>query len=157
MAGLFCKARSDEITLVTSSGWNTALQIAAPSNHRVRILSWGISCRGTTNSDKPIKARLVRQSDAGTGGVSATAGKQNTGFSETPQSTLLSGPWATTEPTSTGEALDEKTVHPQAGIEIPTYERGQIELAGGERVAIQYDNESGGSSIGAIFDINFEE
>jgi len=157
MAGLFCYARSAAVTVGTASGWKTGLQLKAPTNQRVNVTSWGAYCRGVTNSDKPIRLRLVRQSDAGSGGQAVTIGKTNTTFAETIQSTALGAAWSTTEPTVTGEALDEKTVHPQAGVENPSYDRGQWQLAGGERVAVQYDNEGGGSSISVIFDVKFEE
>lgn len=157
MAGLFCYAKSAEITLANSAGWKTALQIQAPANQRVNVLSWGVYCRGTTNSAKPLKARLIRQSDAGSGGQSVTLQKRNTAFTETIQTAVLGGAWATTEPTVSGGALDEKSVHPQAGVELPAYDRRQFQLAGGERLAIQTDNEGGEASLPIHADIGFEE
>lgn len=157
MAGLFCYAKSSEITLGSGSGWKTLLQITAPTNQRVNVLSWGVYCRGTTNSAKPMLVRLIRCSDAGSGGNSITPQKRNTTFTETIQTTALGGTWSTTEPSTTGGSLDEKAVHPQAGVETPAYERRQWQIAGGERVAVQANNEGGDSSLPVEADLGFEE
>lgn len=157
MAGLFGYAESAEITLAASGGWKTLLMLTAPANQRVNALSWGVYCRGTTNSAKPLRARLIRCSDSGTGGQSVTPQKRNTAFSETIQTAALGGAWATTEPSVSGGAVDEKTIHPQAGAEFPAYERRQWQLAGGERIAVQVNNDGGDSSLPVTADIGFEE
>lgn len=156
MAGLKANFTTAPITIVTTSGWKTLLQILAPTNQRVFVNSWAVCCKGTVNTDKPIRIRLVRQSTAGTPGSTLTAGKRNTAFAETPQTAGYSGTFSA-EPTVSGEAVDgEKTVHPQAGVENVSFERGEIQLAGGERMAVQYEN-NGGAAVDVVAEVAIEE
>jgi hypothetical protein len=143
------------LTLGTTSSWKTLLQVLAPSNQRVFINSWGVYSKGTVNTDKPIRIRLIRQSTAGTPGSTLTPGKKNTAFTETVQTAGYSGTFSA-EPTVSGEPLDEKMVHPQAGVENVSFERGEIQLAGGERAAIQYLNDAG-AAVDVVADMSIEE
>lgn len=156
MAALKAHFSTGLIQLATSSGWKTLLQIVAPTNQRVIVNLWGVFGRGTVNSSQPIRTRIVRQSSAGTGGASVTAGKQNTAYSETVQTTCEKGGAYSVEPTVSGEALDEAIVHPQAGGKFSSLEREQIVLAGGERLGIQYDNDSG-TAVYVVAEIHIEE
>jgi hypothetical protein len=155
MAGLKAHFSSAILTAEYSAGWKTLLQVVAPTNQRVFVTSWGVYCKGTVNSDPAIRLRLIKQSDAGTGGTSVTASKKIPA-SETVQTAAKCGTFSV-EPTVSGEPVDEKMVHPQAGIEVPSFERDEVVLAGGDRIAIQYNNESGGTSVPLVADMSIEE
>lgn len=159
MAGLKAKFTSDEVTLATTAGFKTLIVVEAAAHQRVNVLSWGVYCRGQNNADKPVKTRLIRCSTAGTGGETLTPSKLNTAFPETVQTTAkgeCSGTPFSVQPTASGEQIDQKPVHPQTGIDVVSPEREIMQVGGGEKIALQYDNE-GGAGVPAWADIVFEE
>lgn len=155
MAGVFATITGLEFTAATSGGWKSALRITAAANHRVNVQSWGGYARGQNNADKPILFRLIRGSSAGSGGGAATIEKTVSGQDEAVQTTAACGIFST-EPSPTGGPLDQKPVHPQAGLELPAYERGEKQIAGSEIVLIQYFND-GGAAVPIYADCKIEE
>jgi len=143
---------AEGITLVTTGGWKTAIQLLAPTHQRVEILSYGANPRGVTNSSPPVRLRLVRQTSAGTGGTPVTAEKRSSGGSETPQTTALKGPFSA-EPTLSGGALDLQNTHPQQGMEEPALIPEQYVMFGAERWALQYWNDAGEANLVTDFNI----
>lgn len=89
---------------------HSILQIAAPSNQRVRLRSFEIGFRGTTVTGSPLILRILRQSTAGTGGTSVTPTNTNS-IAETIQTTALRGAFSA-EPTA-GAVIWNCTCHPQ--------------------------------------------
>lgn len=155
MAGLICYQASDEVAVLNSGGWKTLCHIAAPANQRVNILRWGIYCKGTVNTDKPIRGRLIRCSDNGTTPTSKTVQKRNGIFPETPQTAFYHA--YATGPTVINDALDHKLAHPQTGFEQVGIRDPEFQLAGGEKGAVQYNNDTGTASIPIYADITWEE
>ena len=124
-------AQTDEVALAAATV-KTVVQLVAPSNHRLKILRWGVWFDGTSGSAEPVQVELKRQTTAGT--MSAlTLVKQDDSIAETLQATAQHT--ATVEPTE-GDVLDIKEVHPQSAYEI-IYPLGQeIIVGGGDRVGI---------------------
>ena len=163
MAGLKCYYNSDvEFTLDTGAGWFTLLLLKAPANHPLIIDNWGVQPRGVNNADKPLRTRLVRVTTDGAGSTdkSTDIGVRN-GRSETPQATILDGgatsPHFSTEPTlDSRHTVRGMTTHPQAGQDLPSIDRGDLMVPGGGRVALQVNNEGGGS-ISCESELSWEE
>lgn len=159
MALLKCYvSMSTPVTLGNSGGWKSLLFLTVPAHIRAIIDSWGVHPKGTTNTDPAIQCRLIKASGVGTGGTTLNVGKRNSAFAEVPATAgFVSKCLAFTgEPTPTGEQLDYKNVHPQGGADWPTFERGAIQVGGGETILIQYNNDSGGASIPCAAELAFE-
>ncbi len=133
MAGLISIAQTAEVALVAAT-LKTALQIIAPTNQRLKIKSWGVFFDGVASTDSPIQVRLLRQTDAGTGGDALTPVLQVAG-SETLQTTALSD-IDSSEPTA-DDVIDIAEVHPQSGYEKLIPFDMPIEVPGGGRVGIE--------------------
>lgn len=131
MAGILCIAQTAEIAL-SSATTETVLQIAAPTNQRLKLKRWGVFFDGVDSAAEPVQVRLLRQTDAGTMS-SLTPVKQVAG-SETVQTTAQHT--ATAEPTA-GDVLDMAEVHPQSGFEVIIPFDMPIEVPGGERIGIE--------------------
>lgn len=111
----------------------TVLQLVAASNHRVKILRWGIFFDGTSVTAEPVQIRLMRQTSAGTSSAN-TPVKLDDSLAETLQTTARDT--FTAEPTS-GDVLEVFEVHPQQGIAM-MYPLGQeVIIGGGDRVGIE--------------------
>lgn len=131
MADFIGVAQQDEVALSAATA-KTVIQIIAPSNHRVKILGWGVFFDGTSPTEEPVEVELARQSTAGTMS-SLTPVKLDDSLAETLQTTAQHT--ATVEPT-TGDVIDIAEVHPQQGYEI-RYPLGQEPIVGGgDRVGI---------------------
>jgi hypothetical protein len=82
----------------------TIAQVGAGTNQRVKLTGISVTTDGVTNTAVPITIAIVRQTTAGTGGVSITPALIEGDLSLTPRSTAQSGPvsgaW-TGEPTTT--------------------------------------------------------
>lgn len=151
MAGLkFSCTLPAPITAGTSGGWKTLLMYVVPNDARVLLDSWGVYPMGTVNSDQPIRCRLIRTSNQGTGGNTGTPAKLNTAFPEAVSGTFKyagsPAPW-TVEPTDSGSALQLRSAHPQGGSDWPALERGAISFGENEIVCVQYWNDGGGASV----------
>src|SRR5947199_8621058 len=112
MAGCLGQACTAEIALSAATA-KTVLQLVAATNHRVKILSWGVYFDGTSPTAEPVQVRLLRQTSAGTM-TSLTPTKRDDSLAE---SLLTAGQHtATAEPTAS-DVLEVKEVHPQSGYE----------------------------------------
>jgi len=131
MAAFLGLAQTAEVALAAATP-KTVVQIAAPANHRAKILGWGVFFDGVVTTGEPVQVALVRQSTAGTMS-SLTPVKIDDSIAETLLVTALHT--ATVEPT-TGDTIDMCEVHPQQGFEI-IYPLGQEPICGGgDRVGI---------------------
>ena len=111
-ASYFTVKNASDISFVAATV-KTILQIATPSNQRVRLLEWGIYFLGQSAADKPILVRLMRQGNAGTG-TSITPVPTDEGISLAARTTALGG--HSVEPT-VGDVVKIVEVHPQFGYE----------------------------------------
>lgn len=130
MAGVKFTAQTAPVATGTSK--KTILQLVAAANHRVLVKEWSVSFTGVSNTAAPILVQVLRQTDAGT--MSAlTPQKVNEGDNETLQTTAQHT--STGEPTGTAEVMGEE-VHPQGGYTWQAPFGGEIEVIGGNRLAI---------------------
>jgi len=132
MAAFIGQAVTAEIALTAATA-KTVLQVIAPTNHRVKILSYGVSFDGTSSSAEPVQVRLIRQTTAGTM-TSLTPTKRDNSLSETLLVTAQHT--ATAEPTA-GDLLDAMEVHPQGGYEFICPQGQEFIIGGGGRVGIE--------------------
>jgi hypothetical protein len=149
MADLKVIAQTNEIALTTATE-KTVLQIVAPANHRLVVKEWGVFFDGVSVTAEAVVVKLERQTTAGT--MSAlTLVKVDDSVGETIQSTAQHT--ATVEPTS-GDLLEQKNIHPQAGYE-KIYPLGdEIKVGGGDRLGITCTAPAG---VNVIAYIKFEE
>ena len=111
MAGVNFHIPSNEVSLSAGTA-KTVLQLVAAANHRVKVKGISVFFKGTSNTDTPVKIRLLRQADAGTSSA-ATPVKNSDSDDETLQTTGRHS--ATVEPTA-GDVLQMWEVHPQTGL-----------------------------------------
>ncbi len=131
MSALGLKAVTGEIA--TGTALKTLLQLVAATNHRVKVLGFGISFKGVTAADPPILVQLVRQTGAGTMSALTLKKKLNLG-AETIQTTAQHT--ATAEPTPV-DILWAKEIHPQGGSHREWFPYGEeLILIGGERLGL---------------------
>jgi len=154
MAGVRGHLPFDDVPL--SAGVpKTVVQITAAANHRLLIKNILVAFKSISSSDEPVEVILMRQTSAGTGGVSATIAKNNESDDETIQATGQTGPagaW-TTEPTA-GDILQVWRVHPQPGLAIFYPFGEEIVVKGGSRLGLKMTAAQAQSASGAII---FEE
>ena len=132
MAAFMGFIQTAEVALSAATA-KTVIQLVAPSNHRLKVLGWGVFFDGVSVTAEPVQVRLLRQTTAGT--MSAlTPVKQDDSLSESLQATAQHT--ATAEPTA-GDVLDMIECHPQQGYEI-AYSMGQeVIVGGGDRIGIE--------------------
>jgi hypothetical protein len=125
-------AQTAEVALVGATV-KTVVQIVAPSNHRAKVLRWGVFFDGVSVSNEPVQVELLRQTTAGT--MSAlTPVKVDNSLAETLQVTAQHT--ATVEPTP-GDILDVVEIHPQSGWEIILPLGQEFIVGGGDRIGIR--------------------
>lgn len=131
MSAIYGIAQTSEVALAAATA-KTVIQLVAPTNHRVRVLGWGVFFDSTSVAAEPVQVRLLRQTTAGT--MSALTPVQSQPVAETMQSTAQHT--ATVEPTA-GDVVDICEVHPQSWYEV-RYPLGQeIIVAGAGRIGIE--------------------
>lgn len=140
---------TSEIALSAATA-KTVLQLVAATNHRVKLLEWGVFFDGTSVSAEPVQVRLLRQSTAGTMSA-ATPVKVDDSLAETLLTTAQHT--ATAEPTA-GDVLDVKEIHPQSGYEKILPLGQEIIIGGGDRLGIEC-TASAGVNVRAF--MKFEE
>jgi hypothetical protein len=148
MSAFYGLATTAEIATGTSA--KTLLQIVAPSNHRVKVVAWGIYFDGTSSTAEPILVRLLRQTTAGTM-TSLTPTKLDDSLSETLQVTAQHT--ATAEPTA-GDVLKRVEVHPQSGYEEHCPYGQEYIVGGGDRIGIET---TAPATANAVAWVKFEE
>lgn len=125
-------AQTAEIALTAATA-RTVIQLVAATNHRVKLLGWGVFFDGVSTTAEPVQVRLLRQTTAGTMS-SLTPVKMDDSLAESLLTTAQHT--ATAEPTA-GDVLDVLEVHPQQGYEI-MYPLGQEPIIGGsDRLGIE--------------------
>ncbi len=122
-----------EDRLLTTANIETVLQLVAATNHRVKILGWGISFNGLVVTEEPIKVILKRSSTAGTS-VAGTVVQVDDSIAESLQT--ASRITFTVEPT-VGDELETKFVHPQGWFEKIYPEGKEIIVGGGDRIGLE--------------------
>ena len=149
MAGIIARAVCAELLSTTST--KTIIQLVAPTNQRLKILQWGISFKGTTTGDAPIKVDLVEQSTAGTSSA-LTCYREPDGGAETVQGAAREA--VTVEPTLVA-VLESHEVHPQGGsFDWVAPQNGPIMMAGGKRIGIRV---TAGVSVNTVAYFRYEE
>ncbi len=136
MAGLRFSFSSGVIS-PGSGTTKTLLQLTAPANQKVRVEKLRLSGKNVTASDAPTQVELLWQTDAGTGGLSTlTPVKLYEDDTETIQSSILYGLWATTEP-SAGGILLSQLVDPKGHYDFLFPPMRELVIAGGSRLGIR--------------------
>jgi len=143
--------RAEDVTL-TAAATETLLQLVAASNHRVKLIGWGVSFKGTSVTEEPIKVVLKRQTTAGTSSA-GTVVKVDDSIAETLQTASRIS--FTGEPTA-GDELEVLNVHPQGWMNKFYPEGREIIVGGGDRIGIEVTTPTGVSPDGAAF-FHFEE
>lgn len=133
MADLFGTANTAEVALAAATT-KTVIQIIAPTNHRVKVMGWGVFFDGVSATAEPVQVELLRQTSAGT--MSALTPVKTDAASETLLTTAQHT--ATVEPAAS-DVLDAVEVHPQAGYERICSTPGSqlFVVGGGGRVGIR--------------------
>lgn len=132
MAAFQGMAQTTEVALSAATA-KTVIQLVAATNHRVKVLRWGVFFDGTSVTAEPVQVRLLRQTTAGT--MSAlTPVKMDDSIADTLLTTAQHT--ATAEPTAS-DVLDVIECHPQQGYEI-VYPLGMEPIiGGGDRLGIE--------------------
>lgn len=132
MADFIGILQTAEVALAASTA-KTVIQLTAPTNTRLKLLSYKVSFDGVSPTAEPAQVRLLRQTTAGTMS-SLNPVKQDSGISDTLRSTGQHT--ATVEPTA-GDVLDNIECHPQSGYE-KLYPYGQeIKIPGTTRLGVE--------------------
>lgn len=148
MSAIFGSAVTAEVALTAATA-KTVLQVKAPTNHRVKILGWGVFFDGVSSTAEPVVVRLLRQTTTGT--MSALTPGQVVPVAESILTTAAHT--ATVEPTA-GTVIESLEVHPQQGYE-KMYSQGQEPvIGGGGYVGIECTAPAG---VNVIAKILFEE
>lgn len=138
-----------EIALVAATA-KTVLQLRAATNHRVKLLSWGIYFDGIVVTAAPIQVELIRQTTDGTM-TAVVARKNDDSLAETMQTD--GGKNATAAPTD-GDILEVKEIHPQQGYEKLYPFGGEVIIGGGDRVALKVTSPT---AVNCEAEMTFEE
>jgi hypothetical protein len=110
----------------------TLLQLVAATNHRVKLLEWGVSFDGTAVANEPVTVLLERQTTAGTSSA-GTMVKMDDSIADTLLTTSRIS--FTVEPTG-GDDIEEVLVHPQTSY-TKIYPLGrELIIGGADRVGI---------------------
>ena len=135
-------------TLTPNTNPRTLLQIAAPTNQRVRIIAAEIGMAGSTPATPPVLFDWCIQNTAGTASA-ATVQYQDRGIDETKLATVLKD--FTTEPTLVA-TLIVFPVHQQGTY--PWRPPWPIIVKGAERVGFRYRS---GNFVPVTFTVYVEE
>lgn len=142
-------ATTAEVALAAATE-KTVLQLVAPSNHRLKILSWSVFFDGVSVTAAPAVVKLLRQTTAGTMSALSLV-KADNSLAETLQATAQHT--ATAEPTA-GDILARKNIHTQTGYE-KIFPLGQEPIVGGgDRIGIAIDSPS---AVNVIAEIVYDE
>ena len=135
MAGINVTANTPKINFANGDTNTTKilLQIAAPTNQRLKIKRWGVFFNEETGDSTPATPFVINigKHTASTGGTALTLVKNSIG-SETLQSTALH-----TLTTSTLSTLDSAMVNAQTGYEVIYPLGDEIIIQGGEKFGIE--------------------
>lgn len=127
------QATGGEIALSAATA-RTIIQLAAATNTRIALKSFGFFFDGTSSSNEPVRIDLMRQSSAGTASAATPASDMETTPAETIQT---SGRTAFTVEPTYGNVLRSYNCHPQAGFERSYAMDEEIIVPGGGRLALR--------------------
>ena len=144
MAGLICTLNIPATSLIAATALTVA-QIKAPTNHRLKILRYGLFFNGTTNAGQPVQLRVGRATATFGTLTAATPHTNQEGLPETPLASCGIAPTAT-EPTYT-QIHHTDTIHPQLSEQIST---NAFEVAGGSSVGFELTATAGVNVSGWI-------
>jgi hypothetical protein len=112
MAGLLVSQLNAAKRTINANTTTTILQIAAPTNQKLRVFEASISFDGVTAADAKILVEHVADATTGGTGTAVTPQKVNGSDGETIQQTGKEA--FTVEPTG-GRVIFKELIHPQAG------------------------------------------
>jgi hypothetical protein len=116
--------------------WATIAFVKAAANHRAIIKDLLVTGDGTDPTAAPIEVRVISASSDGTLADTVTPMKNNPDMTETPQTTVKTGT-VSEEPTTSGSAGLNFTVHPQGGHSAQFPWGEGIQVPGGARLLVQ--------------------
>ncbi|GAC1345471.1 MAG: hypothetical protein NVSMB14_08770 [Isosphaeraceae bacterium] len=114
-------------TPLVAATQKTILQIKAPANQRVRLMSFGLFFDGVTNNSAPCEVKIMRQTTLATG-TAATPSPVEPELTETVQASGISN--ATAEPTY-GAVLETISIPTLMGGDQDVFSPGQEIYVGG--------------------------
>src|SRR5574340_480297 len=152
MSDMFLSGTTTAIALASATA-KTLAQVLAPTNHRVKVLGYGVWFDGSLSTTAvPIRIRLLNQSTSGTmtsGSLVQVSPRAETALSQFFYS-------ATAEPTLVS-AVDEFVCNPTQGWEVKFPPGQEPVIAGGGRMGIEAYCASIGGGINAYAKILLEE
>jgi len=151
MPGHFGIARVKDEALAASAT-ETIVQIVAATNHRVKVVAWGVYFAGTSVTAQPVQATLQKQTSAGTSSA-LTVEQWQAPDDDTFDTAALQD--FTAEPTKSGWEHPTR-VHPQAGYEIWFPEGKEPTIEAGGRAGVEVITPAGVNPNCTAF-IVFEE
>jgi hypothetical protein len=95
-----------------TSAIETLLQVRAV-NKPIMVAGWGMSAKGIDNLQLPVRFHLVKQTDAGTGGASATEVKMSQHISTAIDGVALDDAAAWTVEPASSDVFREEELHLQ--------------------------------------------
>jgi len=152
-------ADSGVITTVASAG-KTFIQLVAATHVKVEIERIDITFFGILGTDPNVQIKVLYQTTAGssTGTGVPTIGKWDSLNTETPQTSLISGPasgaWTTSEPTAS-DIIENLGCHPQSRVSL-VYASGELVVKGGGRLGVML-TETTATTHNALISIKFKE
>ncbi len=129
MAAIQGSFRTGTVAL-TGGTAQTILQVAAPTNQRLKLIGYDISFDGTNSANTPATLQIMRQTGGTFTNASVAPVKINdpTGTGETLQAV---GKTAVTSEPTVGDILQEFTIPVFGGTVIYSYPPGQEDLVPG--------------------------
>lgn len=111
----------------------TLLQLVTPTNQRVKLKELSVSFAGVSNTQKPVRVDLLRQTTAGTSAALALVKEDDT-TPESIQTTALQT--FSAEPTA-GDVIRSWEIHPQTSQTIQLPIEDEIVIGGAKRVGLR--------------------
>lgn len=128
----------------------TAIQLLSV-NIAIKLIEFGISFDGASNTAVPVLVEIVRQTTAGTFASAVAPVKADSDVGDALNTTAQQG--ASVEPTTT-DVLRAWYVHPQTGVDIQTHDLAPLVSGAGERIAVRL---TAPATVNATCYLAFEE
>lgn len=152
MANLNCSVTTEGEIAIVAATPKTILQLVAPAQQRLDVRAISVGFDGVLPTAEAVTVEILRQTTAGT--MSAATPVKDSAGSETVQATAQKT--ATVEPTA-GDILARYEHHPQAGSFERVYDKRELEVPGGTRLAVRCTVPTGGPNINATGHMKWEE
>jgi hypothetical protein len=136
--------------IMTGTSAKTILQLAAATNHAIRLTEVTIGFHGVVNTAEPIKVEILRQSAGGTS-TSLNPVKADSSVSDTLDTAGAKD--FSAEPTP-GDILHTMTIHPQTGVIYQLHDLAGIIIPASGLVGLRV---TAGTSVAADATMAFEE